>query len=84
MQIKGILIDPHTNFCIEREVTYENTRIDNMYYKVDGKDLIPIAYLFPIERKQDVLDLLQALKDAKNAWEATQARIFYVEFPKLR
>lgn len=84
MIVKGILIDPHTHFKIERECSYDTQRIDGMYVKVDGKDLIPIAYIYPLEHKAAIEALLKELRDAKKAFEDVQSRIFYREFPKFR
>lgn len=84
MNIKGILIDPHTHYKIERECEYDNRIIDDMYVKVDGKDLIPSVYVYPIESKASIEKLLNELKAAKEAFNAVQSRIFYRELPKYR
>lgn len=79
----GIMIDPHTEFKIQKKGKYDNKRIDELYVKFEG-ELIPAAYVYPLENEVAVLDALNRLKVAKKAFEDVQAEIFYKVLPKLR
>jgi hypothetical protein len=80
---KGIIIDT-MHIKIERECMYEDQRVDGMYFQVDSKDLIPCAYIFPIENREKVAEQLTILKAAKKTYEDIQANIYYKVFPTLR
>lgn len=83
MDTNGILIST-TEFRIIREVTYDkDKRVDGMYYKV-GNDLIPAAYIFPIENREAVQSQLDTLKTLKKIYDDEVAKIYYKVFPKLR
>ncbi len=80
---KGFMIDT-LKFEYLRDCTYDDTRIEGMFVKVDGKDLIPAAYVYPIENKNKVLFNLEGLKASKKQHEDRIARVFYKELPNLR
>lgn len=64
--------------------TYEPKRVDDLYFKVNGKDLIPIAYIFPEESKDALVEKLKELEKLKIEYDKAVARIYYKELPKLR
>lgn len=80
---KGIIIDT-LRLSIERECSYNDERIDGMYYKVDGKDLIPIAYIYPIKQREAVQVALDKMKLAKDAYNKAESELFYRILPSLR
>ena len=80
---QGIIIDPHTKFEIIKECNYDDIRIDGMYVKANG-ELLPAAYVYPIENRDKVLEALNSLKLAKKQFDDLQANIFYKVFPTLR
>ncbi len=84
MMVKnGILID--TQKYTIKEIQYNDTTIDDLFYKVVGEQYpTPSAYIFPIESKLAVEDLLQQLKTAKKTYDDFVAAVYYKEFPKLR
>lgn len=79
----GILIDPHTNFNIVKRGNYDDKRVEELYVKFE-KELIPAAYVYPIENEVAIQQALDKLKQAKAAFEAIQAEVFYKILPKLR
>lgn len=82
---KGILIDlSMSKYVIVREVTYDDKRVDDMYVKVDGKDLIPAAYIFPVENREKVQEQLNRMTAARKVFDDLQAEIYYKIFPTLR
>lgn len=78
----GILVDVG-NFKIVREITYDDIKVDGMFHKVDG-ELLPAAYIFPIENKDKVIEQLERLKTKRKEWDDLTAEIYYKVFPKLR
>lgn len=83
MPANGILVN-FSNHTIIGEITYDkHKRVDEMYYKV-GNDIIPAAYIFPIENRQPVQDQLNILKKAKLDYDNLVADIYYKVLPTLR
>lgn len=86
---KGFVIDTQRH-TIDREIEYDDTRVDGLWYREQGKsskegaNLIPIAFVFPIEHKESVQILLGMLAHAKKAYDDAVAKIYYKEFPKYR
>lgn len=85
---KGIVIDCHTKFEIIGNCEYEDRKVDGMYYKIitgmSAGELIPAAYIYPVEHREAIFTLLCELKDAKKAFDDIQSRVFYKDFPKYR
>jgi hypothetical protein len=79
---KGFIIDT-SKFTFERSCTYDDKRIDGMFYKVEG-DLIPIAYIFPEHVKDEVMNILAELRSARKTYDDFVANMFYKILPKLR
>jgi hypothetical protein len=80
---KGIIIDT-MRFTIERECTYDDTVVESMFYKVDGKDLIPAAYVYPAERKVELELNLETMREIKKEYEDRVAIFYYQVLPKMR
>jgi hypothetical protein len=79
----GIIFEP-SSFTIIKECKYDDKRVEDLYFKVDGKDLCPAAYIFPLERKAEVEVLLAELRKAKKEYDDKVAHVFYKVFPTLR
>lgn len=80
---EGIIIDTVKN-RVERECTYDDKRVDDIYVKVDNKDLIPAAYVFPRKNREHVEIQLARIAKAKKEYEDIQSEVFYKAFPSLR
>lgn len=83
---KGFIINTSTH-NIDYECEYDDTRIDGMYVKClynGRKEIIPAAYVFPIENKRAIEMLLIQLATAKKNYDDIVADVYYKQFPKLR
>lgn len=83
---KGFIINVSTH-SISHECEYDDARVEGMYVKCsyDGrKEIIPAAYVFPIENKQAIEILLIQLEAAKKAYDDIVADVYYKQFPRLR
>jgi len=78
----GFIINADKN-TIERDCQYDDKRIEGMFVKVDGQ-LLPAAYVFPIEHKAVVIELLNQIAASKKAHDALVADIYYKQFMKYR
>lgn len=76
----GFIIDTG-RFEIIRDCQYDDKRIEGMFYRVDDKDIIPIAYVYPIEHKNK---LKLTAKEAKIRYDKIINDIYYKELPKVR
>lgn len=79
---QGFIIDAG-KFEFVRDCQYDDKLTKGMFVKVNG-DLLPAAYVYPIENKQRVLDLMKACKDSKTAHDNLVADVFYKQLHKLR
>lgn len=82
MSQRGFVIDL-TRFTIS-PCTYDPRRIDDLFVRVNGKDLIPAAYVFPEASKDKLIELVQELERLKKSYDDEVARIYYKELPKIR
>lgn len=73
-----------TESKIERLCSYDDKIVDSMFVKVDGKDLIPAAYVYPTQSRAEVEHLLLTLKEAKLRYDKIVSEIYYQRLPKLR
>lgn len=80
---KGILIDV-SKAKIERKCTYDDKRVEDIYVKVDGKDLIPACYVYPLENEVQLQEALDILKQAREDCSKIEAEVYYKILPTLR
>lgn len=82
MMKQGFVIDTTRNVILKTG-HYDTELVDGMFLKFDG-ELLPVAYVFPIEHKESIQELLNQLAKAKKEYDDTVARIYYKEFQKFR
>lgn len=80
---KGIIIDT-MKFTIVRECSYDDVLVEAMFYRVDGEDLIPAAYVYPLENKEELEVVLEAMRGIKKAYDEQVAHFYYKILPQLR
>lgn len=80
---KGIIIDT-MKFTIVRECSYDDVLVEAMFYRVDGEDLIPAAYVYPLENKEELEILLADMREAKKSYDEQVAHFYYKVLPRLR
>ncbi len=80
---EGIILDM-SRYEIARECTYDDTIVEGMFVKVDGKDLIPAAYIYPRDKRELIQIQIDKLKAAKKVYDDIQADIFYKQLPAIR
>jgi len=81
--MKGFIINT-SQFHIVRNCEFEPKIIEDLYVRVDGKDLIPSIYVYPIAAKETVLSYLETLKKAKAEYNKIVEGIFYRDLPNVR
>jgi hypothetical protein len=86
MNRKGVIIDPGT--LTMNECEYVDKKIEGMYFSVTvgsyKSEIMPAAYVSPIENKEKVQECLDILKASKKAYDDKFAEIYYKVFPTLR
>jgi hypothetical protein len=81
--MKMLRIDPTTKQIFDEIEVYSTQRVEGMYYKTE-KGMIPLAYLYPLDKREQLEALLKEIRDAEKVCEDIKARIYYQELPKLR
>lgn len=83
MTRKGIIIDCVRNTVV-RECMYDDKRVEGIYVRVDGKDLIPAAYVYPLENREHVEIQLARIAKAKKEYDDITSEVFYKALPSFR
>jgi hypothetical protein len=79
---KGFLIDT-MKFTVIRDCEYDVKLVEGLFYKVDGQ-LIPSAYVFPIENKEGLEIILADARRMKKQYDDYVANLYYKVLPRFR